>query len=217
MNLSNVRLAVCVPARDQMHTATAFHLYNLAQFLTELRIVNKCFFSPGTLIADQRHQLVMSAYEWKATHVLFIDSDMQFKPEFVLDLLEFDEDVVGAGYSKRVEPFITTAWHKIDDWNTWVDVRKQEYSHIKVECMALGFCLIKMSVFDRLQLPWFNIEFHKTGPNMGEYTGEDIHFFRRCLAENVDVWLDVAVTAQLGHLGTKSFAVAGGIQLDFAT
>ena len=113
MNYDEVRLAICVPTRDTIHSICTYSLYNLSQVLTRHDIDNKLFLSPGTLIANQRHELVLAAKEWGATHVMFIDSDIEFQPYHVLDLLDFDELIVGAAYSKRVEPFITTAWHKI--------------------------------------------------------------------------------------------------------
>jgi hypothetical protein len=186
-------------------------LYNLSKILTEHDIDNKLFLSPGTLIANQRHELVLAAKEWGATHVMFIDSDIEFQPYHVLDLIDFNELIVGAAYSKRVAPFITTAWHKIYDWNSHVDISNQIDSHIQVECMALGFCLINMSVFEQLELPWFILGYDKT---VNQYTGEDIEFFRQCNEVGIPIWLDVATTCELGHLGTQSFKVAGGIEVD---
>lgn len=202
---SNVtkRVAICIPARDQMHTATAFCLFNLAQVLTRLGIDNKLFISAGTLIANQRHELVMAAKEWGASHVMFIDSDITFEPHHVTALLDHNEDIVGAAYSKRVEPFITTAWYSIDIWDTWVRTAGLEEDLVQVDAMALGFCLIKTDVFDRLDLPWFQLGFYN-----GQYTGEDIEFFRNVKGTDIPVWLDVNVTRALGHLGTSEFKVS---------
>jgi hypothetical protein len=214
MKSSEIRLAICIPTRDTMHSGCTYSLYNLAKILTEYNIDNKLFLSPGTLIANQRHELVLAAKEWNATHVMFIDSDIEFSPADVINLIEFNEPIVGAAYSKRVEPFITTAWHKIYDWNTHVDIAAQTESHILVECMALGFCLINMTVFDQLELPWFILGYDKT---VNQYTGEDIEFFRQCNDVEIPIWLDVATTCKLRHLGTKAFKVAGGIEVDPAT
>jgi hypothetical protein len=207
-----VRLAICVPCRDMMHSVCSFSLYNLAAELTSVGIEHRLFLSPGTLIANQRHELVLAAKEWSATHVMFIDSDIEFKPEHVISLIDFDELVVGAAYSKRVEPIITTAWHSIDDWNSFVKPEEQTDSHIQVEAMALGFCLIKTEVFDQLSLPWFQLGFYNN-----QYTGEDIEFFRKCVEANIPIWLDIATTCQLGHIGIKNYKVVDDIEVVIAT
>ena len=206
------KIAICMPTREQMHSRCAFSLYNLSKALSNAGIEHSLFLSPGTLIANQRHELVKAAQAWEATHVLFIDSDIVFRPNHVIDLLNFNESIVGAAYSKRIEPVISTAWHKIDDWSTHVKLQEQTDSHIQVEAMALGFCLIELSVFDKLDLPWFILGFKD-----GQYTGEDIEFFRNCKNNNIPVWLDVKSSLEIGHLGVKEFKNADDIVVSLAT
>lgn len=201
-----------MPTREQMHSRCAFSLYNLGKALSQAGIEHGLFLSPGTLIANQRHELVKAAQEWGATHVMFIDSDIVFRPSHVIELINFDEPIVGAAYSKRLEPVIPTAWHSIDDWNTYVNLHEQTDSHIKVEAMALGFCLIRIDVFDALDLPWFILGFQN-----GQYTGEDIEFFRKCKQYNIPVWLDVKISFEIGHLGLKEFKNANDIVVSLAT
>lgn len=212
MDYSDVRLAICIPTREQMHSRCTFSLYNLAQHLTSLGIENKLFLSPGTLIANQRHELVKCAREWSATHVMFIDSDIVFESHHVVDLLNFNEYIVGAAYSKRIDPIIPTAWFEIDNWNSYVKFEEQEQSHVQVEAMALGFCLIDIEVFDYISLPWFILGFSN-----GEYTGEDIEFFRKCKEVEIPVWLDIKTSLEIGHLGIKEFKNADDIEIVIAT
>jgi hypothetical protein len=212
MNQADVKVAICIPTRELMHSRCSFSLYNLAIELSAYNIEHRLFLSPGTLIANQRHELVKVAKEWGATHVMFIDSDIVFEPSHVISLIEFNEPIVGAAYSKRIEPLITTAWHKIGDWSTHVVLTEQTDSHIQVEAMALGFCLIKTSVFDELELPWFILGFHN-----GEYTGEDIEFFRKCFAADIPVWLDVKTSLEIGHLGIKEYKNSDDVSVSFAT
>jgi hypothetical protein len=210
--MAATKIAICMPTREQMHSRCAFSLYNLGKALSKAGIEHGLFLSPGTLIANQRHELIMAAQEWGATHVMFIDSDIIFKPSHVIELINFDEPIVGAAYSKRIEPVIPTAWHSIDDWTSHVNLKEQTDSHIQVEAMALGFCLIKIEVFDNLDLPWFILGFKN-----GQYTGEDIEFFRNCKNNNIPVWLDVKVSFEIGHLGLKEFKNADDIVVSLAT
>ena len=41
-----------------------------------------------------------------SSHILFLEDDMGFAPELVMDMMEFDEPVVGAIYPKRTSPRI---------------------------------------------------------------------------------------------------------------
>jgi hypothetical protein len=195
-----------------MHSRCTYSLYELAKYLSENNITHKLLLSPGTLIANQRHELVLAAKEWRATHVMFIDSDIVFRPEHVHDLLKFNKAVVGAAYSKRIEPIIPTVWHKIDDWNSYVKFDELTESHIKVACMALGFCLIRTDVFSQINLPWFIL-----GYNNGSYTGEDIEFFRKCGESNIPIWLDVKTSLEISHLGIKEFKIFDDIVVNIAT
>jgi len=43
----------------------------------------------------------------EASHILFIDADMQFDPQLVIDMIEFDQPLVGCIYPKRTLPI---AW-----------------------------------------------------------------------------------------------------------
>lgn len=196
----DIRLAVCVPARDQMHTATSFCLYNLAQALGDAGIENKLFVSTGTLIVNQRHELVKAALEWSATHVMFIDSDIEFTPDCVVSLLDRKLPVVAAAYSKRVEPFIATAWDKIDDWSSHVvDFTKDL---ITCDAIATGFMLIATEVFDQLPLPWFKLGWYNN-----QYVGEDIEFCRMLKHYNIPLHLDLSVSTKLGHIGSKTYKI----------
>lgn len=57
-------------------------------------------------VSEARNILLTGWYDTcpDATHMLFIDSDMGFSPEVVLDMLTFNEPMVGAIYSKKSLP-----------------------------------------------------------------------------------------------------------------
>jgi len=203
-NISSTRLAVCIPARDMMHTATTYCLWQLAELLKTQGIESRLFISPGTLIANQRHELVLSAMDWKATHVLFIDSDIEFEPGAVLTLLKHKKDIVAGCYSQRQEPFVNTAWSNIGVWDTWIRINKESTGLMPIEAVALGFCLIDITVFDKIDDPWFQL-----GYMNGQYTGEDIEFCRNAISNNIKIHLDLDVSKRLIHLGTRGFRVIG--------
>ena len=63
-----------------------------------------------SLITRARNYLVDEFLRSDATHLMFIDSDIDFNPMDVLALLALDKDIIGAPYPKK-----TIAWEKILD------------------------------------------------------------------------------------------------------
>lgn len=63
-----------------------------------------------SLITRARNYLADEFLRSSATHLLFIDSDIDFNPMDVLALLALDKDIIGGPYPKK-----TIAWEKIHD------------------------------------------------------------------------------------------------------
>lgn len=69
-----------------------------------------------------------------ATHLLFVDADMEFAPELVLDMLALDEPVVGTMYPKRTGSGFTGAL---------VPNGKQRNGFAEAEGVGAGILLIR--------------------------------------------------------------------------
>lgn len=70
-----------------------------------------------------------------ASHILFVDADMQFEPQLVLDMVDFDKPLVGCLYPKRTLPI------------SWVGSKLEgeqvvESGFLKVEGIGFGVALI---------------------------------------------------------------------------
>ena len=101
--MSDIRLAIAVPARDVMHTHTAFDLANAVGWHCTMFPDDTLIplLSMGTLLVSQRNDLVRLAKEETASHIIWIDSDMRFPPDLFSRLLKHDQDVVAANCPKR--------------------------------------------------------------------------------------------------------------------
>ncbi len=89
----------------QVNSQTTTSLVALTQRLTLEGIP----FAIGAIshpdIADLRNVFATTFYDClDATHLLFVDADMQFEPELVLDMLRADVPLVGAIYPKKRLP-----------------------------------------------------------------------------------------------------------------
>ena len=70
----------------------------------------------------------------------------------------------------------------------------------------MPFMLIKTSVFDKLEKPYFaepiNSEDRQLIP-------EDNFFCMNALKAGFELWCDLGISMQLGHLGTKEYKIQG--------
>ena len=96
-----------------------------------------------SLIPRGRNALVARAmHNPRATHLMFLDADIGFDPDYILMLLQEDVDVIGGGYPKKSLP-IDYVINPIKDGEA--DDGKAE-----VERIGTGFLLLKREVFSRM-------------------------------------------------------------------
>jgi hypothetical protein len=96
-----------------------------------------------SLIPRGRNALVARAmHNPRATHMMFLDADIGFEPEFILMLLQEDVDVIGGGYPKKSLP-IDYVINPLADGES--DDNKAE-----VERIGTGFLMFKRDVFSRM-------------------------------------------------------------------
>lgn len=100
------KVFIALPAFGQVNTAfTTASLVATTRFLTE----RGAFGGFGQMsypdIADLRAMFLTIWFDKiDASHILFVDADMQFEPKLVLDMLDFDKPLVGCLYPKRTLP-----------------------------------------------------------------------------------------------------------------
>lgn len=132
------KVFICLPAFGQVNTSfTTGSLVALTRHLAErgqfYGFAQKSF--PD--IADLRAIFLTTWLDGTdASHLLFVDADMQFEPELVLDMLAFDKPLVGTLYPKRTLPL------------SWVGSALEgeqivESGFLKVEGIGFGVTLIR--------------------------------------------------------------------------
>ena len=109
-----MRVGVCVPARDEVHTAFAFDFARMAAHDASVRCKDgkgglSLYTMPGTLIFDQREKLAEVALKEGCDAVLFVDSDMRFPHDMITILLSRDVPIVGVNATTRRKPVTPTA------------------------------------------------------------------------------------------------------------
>jgi hypothetical protein len=166
--------------------------------------IHPVFMSYDALVQRARNDLIALAIEGEYDALIFIDSDMEWNPLWVMELLARPEDVVGG-----------TARKKTDDAEIYVLKTSDLTVHPNglIKCEGLGTGFVKLSR-KALQALWDNSpEYRNEGKvrrmicNVevvdGQLYSEDVSMFRKLNSLGFDCWLNPKMTC--AHIGTKKF------------
>lgn len=193
-----MKVAICVPARDMVSAGFAFDLASMTAYS---QVPLFMLTSMGTLIVNQRTDLVKNALEEKATHILFVDSDMRFPMSTLERLLAHDKPIVACNYSTRKFPIQPVAFSNDENWDR-VETKPDSTGLEPVASIGMGIMLIKAEVFDKIGMPYFMIGYSQKSH---AYTGEDIYFCRKARAAGYEVLVDHDLSKEIGHTGAIDF------------
>lgn len=166
--------------------------------------VHPVFMSYDALIQRARNDLFGLAVAGEYDDMIFIDSDMEWNPMWVMDLLARPEDVVGG-----------TARKKTDDAEIYVAKTKDLSVHENglIKCEGLGTGFVKLSRKAVTALWDASPEYQNEGRTCrmvcdvqvvdGQLFSEDTVLFKKLAALGFDCWLDPRMTC--AHIGTKKF------------
>jgi hypothetical protein len=196
-------IAVCTPARDQVHTNYCYCMVNMVAYHTlntEDAISLKLM--QGTIIQNQRADLCLDAMKEGCTHILFIDSDMTFPQDMVQRLLKHDKEIVAANCARRRMPTGPTA-QNYDENGKRIPVYTMPDSTglEEVGSIGTGIMLIKREVFEGMSEPWFDMPWQTTRG----YMGEDVFFCKKAQELGYKVYIDHDVSHEIGHIGSFEF------------
>lgn len=197
-------VAICVPARDMVHTSFTFDLAAAVGYharTTDDNIMTKV--CQGTLLVDQRNQLVQEALAEGATHILWIDSDMRFPKEVIQRLLERDLDIVAANCSRRRHPASFIAL-QADDERGIYNVQTLPESTGVEEVVAVGFgvMMVKAQVFRDMPQPWHKLIWNTKDE---KFVGEDMAWCHGARDAGYKVHIDHDLSKDIYHTGMHEF------------
>ncbi len=155
----------------------------------------------GPLIANARNLLVEKFLEGKCDYFLSVDTDIEWQPHQVEDLMAHDKDITSGLYRSRGEKGqIFPVCLKLTEDGTY---ERPEWSEVEdlerlmpVASVGMGFLLIKRAVFEALGTStlW---PFAELLSPIGTYQGEDTTFSVRAKQKGFDCYLDAGV--RVGH------------------
>ena len=196
------KVSICVPCRDVVHSAFAFDLAKLIQRCDISGVEVLPHFHIGTLIVNQREQLVHMALAAGSSHVLWLDSDMMVPPDTLQRLLSHDLPVVAGNYVTRQYPHKTVAYTQLHDWTSYVVNDGTEPELTAVQAVGMGCMLVTTELLSQMPEPRFQTLWV---PESNDHMGEDFYFCAQARQLGHEIWIDNVLSRDLQHLGTVAF------------
>jgi GT2 family glycosyltransferase len=150
----------------------------------------------GALIARARNDAVAAFLRSESEYLWFVDTDMVFRPDFVLRLMQAERPIISALYYGQEPTGVRfPVAHNVVDGKV---VRARPKGKIaKVAAVGMGCTLIKREVLEALDsaeaFPWFQETVFNDQP-----VGEDVTFCLRAEAKGFDSYIHTALHA--GHI-----------------
>jgi glycosyltransferase involved in cell wall biosynthesis len=190
------RVAICIPSGESWMAPMAFQATCLA--IHSAAFVNVIPLNiRGDDTAQARNRLVRYALQAGAEWLLWIDADMVFPPDALMQLLGHGVDIIGADYRRRAPPF--------DRIGVPVPgIHSKDERRDEMLMLGLGLFLTRASVFNTLPSPWFGRTWrkeHATPDNPDGFSTEDTYFCGVARHYGYRIWCDVDLTAQVQHVG----------------
>lgn len=199
---SDIRVSIASPMMDMCHTQYVASLLNMFAYsmVNAPPGISVGFHQYGTSILPfSRQMLAVSALEMNATHVLWIDSDMQFPEDMLLRLLAHKKDIVAANCIARRHPFALTAR---DENGEQIPTNKDSTGLQVVARVGLGVMLHTTEVLRNTTMPWFDFEWI---PDKHVFRGEDFVFCEKARNAGYEIHIDHDVSKQVNHIGTFAY------------
>lgn len=191
MNPEHTLVFIGIPALASVATRTMMSVISASNFIKSRAMIHT---QVGCYVDNARDKIVEDARAQNATHLMFIDSDMEFPPDGIQRLIERDLDIVGGLYPRRQYPYRPTI-NRINGKKLIVPSSYPKDRLFEVDAVGTGFLLIKMKVFDKLgDPPYFKIQKFYDVP-----IRDDVFFCVSARKKGFNVWVDP--TIKLGHVG----------------
>lgn len=187
-----MRLMVAVPTTDYVHAEFMKCLVGLTKKLASDGVDFEEQIIGGTLIYWARNRIAHRAIDGGFTHVLWLDSDMTFKPDIVDDLLWCGKDMVCGAFVSRRPPYGPCVYTSIEDPANMTKVEDFGTEPFRVDGCGFAAVLTSVSLLKAV-MDRFDTCFMPT-----EQYGEDMAFCDRVKQIGGEIWCEP--TVRPGHI-----------------
>jgi hypothetical protein len=206
------------PATDHMVTLNYLTAWtNTVWALKDRGISHGCINRGGDcFVAKVRSKIVGDFLQTDGTDLFFLDSDIGWPAEKVIEFIHRPEPIIAGVYPKKSDEL---------DWPVQLDADASTGALVELAGLvrangfaAAGFMRIKRRVLQHLwdkAPPFKDVEPHgkigqyravfNSGPDAdGWWCGEDVNFCREAVAAGFDIWVDPDI--EFTHRGGKTWA-----------
>lgn len=152
------------------------------------------FLRQSSVLPDNRNMIAATALELDCSHLLFIDADMGWEPEAVLQLLAHGVDLVGGIYQMRV----TGGAHCLANPR-----RSDRPNLLEVDAVGTGFLLISRAVLEAMTAAWGCHGLFQFAVDERGHINEDLTFCGKARGLGFKVHADPLM--RLRHHGAQVF------------
>jgi hypothetical protein len=225
--MPKLKLAICIPCYGNPEFLFMQALANAVEHWHQAKLTNEAgeefdkeveyFMVQSSMLTESRHRLVGDALASGADYMLWCDADHIFEADAICRLWARNVDVVGCNYARRGKPTAPVAARVVAEQDAENDHKNLVYTDVgkasdnlleEIDHTGFGLCLIRMSVFERLQLhaeekgeknflPLFVFQPKEDGSGI---IGEDVYFFNKLRDAGIKVWCDHGVSWNVGHI-----------------
>lgn len=190
-----MKVLIAVPCMDQVPAP-------FCQSLAQIQKTGECVLAmkSGSLIYTSRNDLATQAIQIEADYVMWFDSDMVFKPDTMVRMLDTmqknDIDILTGLYFRRVPPYSPVLFDKLEmrgEACLWSEFKTIPEGLFEVGGCGFGCVLMKTDVFFDVQSRFGNM----FAPIAN--TGEDLAFCWRARNCGYKIVCDPSVIC--GHVG----------------
>lgn len=207
--MTPAKIAVCVASSGHCKTQFAMSLAALMAYFPSRPLMPEQpeqyigqMLVESSSLAYNQNQLVIKAREWGASHILWVEDDMQFPPDALHCLFARRQLWVGANYPVRSGPPFTNTALALD--KSRVVTYANSSGLESVLYTGYGCTLMDVQLFDRVPQPWFEMSW--LGDN--QYATTDWYFSEKVRATGIPIYVDHDLSKRIGHAGAHVYNCA---------
>jgi len=146
-------------------------------------------------VQQMRNKACVFAIENNYDYIFMLDTDMKYPRDSIVKLLSHNKEFVVGSSTQRNHPFYPTQYKKLNvknfkNKNNRVFISKENKRLIKIGFSGVVGALIKTTIFKKVKLPYFKVDYKKNGIDI---IGSDIYFCNKLMNKKINIYLDPTI------------------------